>query len=75
MYRIYFIIVFFFVACFHARSQTGWKQQNSHTFQSLTSVHFTDSNSGYIAGDRGTILKTKDGGLNWLSDSLETEGN
>jgi photosystem II stability/assembly factor-like uncharacterized protein len=33
----------------------------------LASVYFLDENIGYAVGENGTILKTKDGGINWLA--------
>lgn len=35
----------------------------------LRSVFFVDHDSGWAVGDRGTILKTEDGGRNWQSIS------
>lgn len=43
-----------------------WVAQSSGTDASLNSVFFTDSNTGYAVGERGTILKTTDGGTNWI---------
>ena len=31
----------------------------------LKSVVFTDFKSGWVVGDRGTVLRTTDGGFNW----------
>jgi photosystem II stability/assembly factor-like uncharacterized protein len=33
----------------------------------LTSIKFTDANTGYTVGDGGTILKTTNGGTNWVA--------
>lgn len=35
----------------------------------LLDVVFTDNNSGYILGEGSTLLKTTDGGLNWMNVS------
>jgi hypothetical protein len=35
----------------------------------LSSVYFTDANNGYIAGDNGTILKTTDGGTDFIEET------
>jgi len=43
-----------------------WLPQNSGTTQELSSVYFTDANIGFVVGNGGTILKTTDGGLNWI---------
>ena len=51
-------------------AQSGWVQQNSGTFCNLNSVCFLDASTGYAVGDsgssRGVILKTSDGGSNWI---------
>jgi photosystem II stability/assembly factor-like uncharacterized protein len=38
----------------------------------LNSVHFPDKNTGYVVGDSGAILKTTDGGTNWMFQSPGT---
>ena len=38
----------------------------------LTSIRFTDANTGYAVGDYGTILKTTNGGTNWVTLSSGT---
>lgn len=50
-----------------------WVLQNSGTTHDLWSVHFTDSNTGYVVGDSGTILKTSDGGNQWTIQVSGTE--
>jgi photosystem II stability/assembly factor-like uncharacterized protein len=37
------------------------------TGQDLYAVTFTDALHGWVSGDNGTIFKTTDGGLNWVS--------
>jgi len=37
----------------------------------LNAIHFIDSNIGYIVGNQSTILKTTNGGMNWVDISLE----
>ena len=49
-----------------------WFQQNSGTTNNLNSVYFTDSNTGYVVGDTGTIIKTNDGGENWRPQNSGT---
>jgi photosystem II stability/assembly factor-like uncharacterized protein len=41
--------------------------QNSATSNDLHSVQFMDSNTGYAAGAYGTVLKTTNGGANWIA--------
>ena len=43
----------------------NWTVLNSGTASSLSSVCFPALDTGYIAGEAGTILKTINGGINW----------
>jgi photosystem II stability/assembly factor-like uncharacterized protein len=38
----------------------------------LYGVHFLDDNVGWAVGNKGTILKTTDGGINWYAKSSNT---
>jgi photosystem II stability/assembly factor-like uncharacterized protein len=46
-------------------SKDYWLSTNSPTTQLLRRVCFTDDLTGWAAGDRGTIIHTKDGGDTW----------
>jgi photosystem II stability/assembly factor-like uncharacterized protein len=35
----------------------------------LSSIYFTDANTGYTVGQRGTILKTINGGVDWIAQT------
>jgi photosystem II stability/assembly factor-like uncharacterized protein len=52
-----------------------WVPQNSGTTSNLNSVYFTDSNTGFVVGDSGIILKSIDGGNNWAIQSSGTFAN
>ncbi len=54
-------------------AQGGWFEQTSGTTWWLSSVHFTDNNTGWAVGWNGTILNTTDGGTNWIPQSSGTE--
>jgi photosystem II stability/assembly factor-like uncharacterized protein len=43
----------------------NWTIQNSGTASALSSVCFPASDTGYISGEGGTMLKTTNGGTNW----------
>jgi len=49
--------------------------QYSGTGSPLKSVYFTSVDTGYAVGDNGTILKTTDGGINWLTQNSCTDVN
>ena len=55
-----------------AWAQGVWNRQNSQTTTDLTSVFFVDANTGWIAGENGTILHTTDGGLLWRTQNVPT---
>jgi hypothetical protein len=46
----------------------NWNYQTSGTIETLTSVHFTDNNTGWVVGDNGTILKTTNGGVTFIEE-------
>lgn len=62
--RAILIIFLFSNLCF---SQTGWYQVNSGTNKTLYSICFINLNTGFAAGEKGTILKTVTSGASWQS--------
>ncbi len=46
-----------------------WVQQYSGTTRALRRVRFINRNTGWICGDAGIILKTTNGGVNWINQS------
>lgn len=48
-------------------TQYGWEWLNPKpTHASLHDIKFTDLNTGFCIGGNGTVLKTTNGGMNWL---------
>lgn len=47
-------------------AQTGWVQQPSGINKTLNTGFFINDNTGYAAGNSGVILKTINGGSNWI---------
>lgn len=45
--------------------QEVWSKVPIAAEDDLTAVQFLDPTTGYVAGDKGTILKTTDGGATW----------
>lgn len=43
--------------------------------QKLNDILFTDNQTGYIVGNKGTILKTYDQGINWKGQNSHTSNN
>lgn len=48
-------------------AQSQWVQLNSPVTTNLYGVQFLNPDTGFVVGAQGTILKTTDGGLNWLN--------
>jgi len=46
-------------------ARSAWKTLPSGTSNNLTSAYFTDANTGYAVGGKGTIVKTTNGGESW----------
>jgi photosystem II stability/assembly factor-like uncharacterized protein len=70
--RIYLLIVCSLITF---QSAAQWVQQNSGTTKGLYTVHFLNDNTGWIAGEDGTILKTTNAGENWFTQSISTLDN
>jgi photosystem II stability/assembly factor-like uncharacterized protein len=68
-----FTTLFFVFSIFMLKAQP-WKQlpiSNTTTFGSnLLGIHFVDDQIGYVVGTSGTISKTTDGGVNWVSQNI-----
>lgn len=50
-----------------------WQILNSGTTEELRSVFFTSVDTGTVVGKNGTILRTEDGGENWVKVSSGTD--
>jgi photosystem II stability/assembly factor-like uncharacterized protein len=64
------VLSFFFLITQAGLSQ--WYLQNSGTTNSLRGIYFTGQITGFAAGGFGTILKTVDGGINWIPQNSGT---
>lgn len=65
MRTITFTIILVFFSVLSVLSQENWFELSSGTNQNLNSVYFTDSNTGFVCGNGGVILKTTDAGETW----------
>ena len=72
-YYITASIIFLFVGISY--SQQGWVNQNSGISESLNSVKFINADTGWCAGNAGKILKTTNGGTNWILQGINFVGN
>ncbi len=71
-----FLILFAALAASHiSNAQTSWTTIGSPSTGDLVAVYFTSSESGWIAGDKGYLARTKDGGKSWTPQILATDEN
>ncbi len=56
-------------------AQTGWSVNHTKAAGDLVAVYFTSSDNGFVAGDKGYLAYTKDGGRNWTQQDLQTDEN
>ena len=59
--------ILYLLLIFYINSNAQWVSVNSNSTNNLQDVILTDTSTGYIVGDNGTVLKTIDSGNNWSS--------
>jgi len=71
---LFFLTCTLIFSCGKEKVELTWEKQNANINTTLTSVYFTDANTGHIVGGdtwiKGYALSTTDGGANWTVDSL-----
>ena len=67
-----FLIILVLLSSEFVFSQLNWTIINSGTSNKLNDIQFTSLYIGYIVGENGTVLKTIDGGNNWLNVSINS---
>src|SRR5215203_6292825 len=56
------------------RAQGGWSGgRQGLQGKDLNAVYFLDSKRGWVAGDGGVVLRTRDGGHTWTRQTVETK--
>ncbi|HMQ69455.1 MAG TPA: YCF48-related protein [Ignavibacteria bacterium] len=68
-------ITFLFIYPHNSHSQDFWSVIESPTTKNLTDISFINSNTGWIAGDSGIIIRTTNGGTDWTVQSSGTFNN
>lgn len=53
-------------------AQIAWKAVKSQTMEDLVTVFFTSAERGFVAGDKGYLGYTTDGGKSWTKQVLST---
>ena len=52
-----------------------WTLQKSGTMANLSSVVFVNNDKGWVVGEKGTILHSKDGGQTWVHQNSKTDAD
>jgi photosystem II stability/assembly factor-like uncharacterized protein len=66
-YSFLIVAILFLTFSFTVQTQAQWQEQTSPTANALSSVSIVDNSVAWIAGYGGTVLRTTDGGANWMS--------
>ncbi|HLM59401.1 MAG TPA: YCF48-related protein, partial [Pyrinomonadaceae bacterium] len=53
-------------------AQLNWTSTESGSKGDLVSVYFTSAERGFVAGDKGALLQTNDGGKTWTKQPIGT---
>jgi len=61
------------VPAFYA--QLSWNQINNGATSDLVAVYFTSAERGFVAGDKGYLAQTNDGGKTWVRQLLNADEN
>ncbi|HEV3468558.1 MAG TPA: YCF48-related protein [Pyrinomonadaceae bacterium] len=61
-------------AAARAQDGAGWvSERRGQAGKDLNAVYFADSKRGWVGGDSGLVLRTEDGGRNWVRQQIETK--
>lgn len=60
------LLIFLFSSPFQ-NTFSQWLQQPTGVSTYLRDIEFINKNTGWVCGDGGTILKTTNGGINWIT--------
>lgn len=63
-----FLTLLFLIVTQELAAQT-WSKQTSNYDSALVDVYFVNQDIGYVCGYNGTILKTVNGGTNWVAQN------
>ena len=61
-----FVCAVFLLLSSLASAQSGWVTQYTSLTKNINDVQFINSLTGFAAADTGTVLKTTNGGQNWI---------
>ncbi|NVN93867.1 MAG: T9SS type A sorting domain-containing protein [Bacteroidetes bacterium] len=76
MKKLYFLLIVLFIGInASGQSCNGWNSVTNEITNSLKSVYFISADTGYTVGEDGTILKTINGGINWIAQNSGITNN
>jgi photosystem II stability/assembly factor-like uncharacterized protein len=58
-------LLLFLIVLYSINYSQGWVRHDFGIPEDINSIHFVDSEAGYLAGTLGAIYKTSDGGSKW----------
>jgi len=61
------IYLFILINIISLQADAQWIAQNSGTNENLYDIEFLNNRIGWAVGDAGVVIKTTDGGTNWLN--------
>ena len=61
------ILIVFILQTSSQLAVAQWIQQNSGTNQNLYDIEFINDKTGWAVGDSGVVIKTTNGGINWVN--------
>ncbi len=66
----------FIITSQNLSAQSGWFKKDFALYNRdiMLSVQFVNPNTGYAVGASGTIIKTTNAGLNWVSQTSDSSG-
>lgn len=64
MKKLFYILLA--ISLLHQCAGAQWVQQVSGTNTTLRDIESINQNTGWVCGDGGTIIKTTNGGINWV---------
>ncbi len=63
------IYILLTISLFHNFTNCQWVQQVSGVTTSLLDIDFINENTGWACGDDGVVVKTTNGGVNWVQQN------
>jgi photosystem II stability/assembly factor-like uncharacterized protein len=66
MKKVILLVIVIFIVAFNLKINAQWSEQSSGVTSVLHSVSAIDNNTAWICGAGGKVLRTTNGGVNWI---------